>query len=73
MIILSKLGKDYFTPKGYRLITLLNTIGKVIEFIIAKRITYLIKTYKLILNIYIGGRRLRLYEYNIYYLIERIY
>ena len=72
-VVLSKPEKDHFIPKGYRFIALLNIIGKTMEFILAKRIAYLAKTYYLLSVIYIKGRRLRLCEYDIYYLLKRIY
>ena len=72
-IVLPKPGKDHSTPKGYRPIALLNTIGKAMEFIIAKRIAYLAETHGLIPNTHMGGRRLRSYEHGVHYLIERIY
>lgn len=37
-VVLRKLGKDPLSLKGYRLIALLNTIGKVIESVIVQRI-----------------------------------
>ena len=73
IIILSKSDKDYLILKGYWLIALLNTIGKVIEFILTRRIAYLMKIYRLLSAIYIRDRRLRLYKYDIHYLLERIY
>ena len=40
--ILKKIGKsDYSIPKSYRIITLLNCLGKISEKIIAKRLSYL--------------------------------
>ncbi|KAK1995298.1 hypothetical protein LX36DRAFT_561220, partial [Colletotrichum falcatum] len=55
IVILQKLGKDnYITPKVYRLIALLNTVRKVINTIIAERLSYIAKIYKLLLENYIG-------------------
>lgn len=42
MFSLTKPGTDHSIPKGYRPIALLNTIGKVTEFILARRIAYMI-------------------------------
>ena len=43
-IVLKKLGKlAYYTPKAWRPIALLSTIGKVIEIVIAKHIQTLAK------------------------------
>lgn len=36
---------DYIIPKTYRLIALLNILGKVLENIIVKKITYLAEKY----------------------------
>ena len=72
-VVLPKPGKDHFIPKGYRLIALLNTIGKAMKFILAKRIAYLAETYHLLSVTHMGGRRLRSYEHGIHYLLERIY
>lgn len=45
-IVLKKPGKDDYTvPKAYRPIALLNTIGKLIDSIIARRISYITETY----------------------------
>ena len=73
IIVLPKPGKDHSIPKGYRPIALLNTIGKAMEFIMAKRIAYLAETHGLLPDTYIGGRRLRSCEHGIHYLLERIY
>ena len=72
-VVLSKPEKDHFIPKGYRPIALLNTIGKAMEFILAKRIVYLAKTYHLLSVTHMRDRRLRSCEYGIYYLLKRIY
>ena len=72
-VVLSKPEKDYFIPKGYRSIALLNIIGKTMEFILAKRIAYLAEIYHLLPVTHMRDRRLRLCEHGIYYLLERIY
>ena len=55
--ILKKPSKpDHSIPKAYRVITLLSCLGKVIERIIAKRLSYLAKTTSLLHNSQIGGR-----------------
>ncbi|EMD67050.1 hypothetical protein COCSADRAFT_47030, partial [Bipolaris sorokiniana ND90Pr] len=49
--ILKKPSKpDYSIPKAYRVITLLSYLGKVIERIIAKRLSYLAETTSLLHN-----------------------
>ncbi len=72
-IVLPKLGKDHSISKGYRSIALLNTLGKAIEFILARRIVYLAKIYNLLPDTHMGGRRLRSCKYRIHYLLECIY
>ncbi len=51
-IILHKLGgnRDYTHPKTCRLISLLNTISKIMEAIIAARMSYMATTHKLLLE-----------------------
>ncbi|KAH8745640.1 hypothetical protein BGZ57DRAFT_778296, partial [Hyaloscypha finlandica] len=56
-IALKKLSKKlakYSEVGGYRLIILLNTIGKVIELVIAIRISVILETYSLLLENYIS-------------------
>ena len=55
--ILKKPSKtDYSQPKAYRVISLLNCLGKVSERIIAKRLGYLAETTELLHPTQIGGR-----------------
>jgi hypothetical protein len=73
-VVLRKPGKDnYTTPKAYRLIALLNTIGKVMDAIIARRLSYLVERYHILPKIYIGGRKLRSTEHALHTVVERIY
>jgi hypothetical protein len=47
--LLRKLRKsDYSNPSAYRLIALLNTLRKILEAIIARRIRYAVKAHKLL-------------------------
>ena len=47
--ILKKQGKpDYSVPKAYRVIALLNCLGKVSERILAQRLSYLTETIRLL-------------------------
>lgn len=48
---------DYTIPKAYRPITLLNTLGKVLESIIGKKITYLAETYHVLPETQMGARK----------------
>lgn len=55
--ILPKVGKpDYSVPKAFRIITLLNCLGKVSERIIAQRLGYLAETTDLLHHTQMGGR-----------------
>ena len=73
-VVLRKLGKpDYTTAKAYRPIALLNTLRKALEFILAKRITYLAETYELLPHNHFGARRARSTEHALHYIVERIY
>jgi hypothetical protein len=73
-VVLRKPGKDnYTTPKVYRPIALLNTIGKVIDAIIARRLSYLVKRYYVLPKMYMGGRKLRSTEHTLHMVVERIY
>ena len=50
-IVLPKPGKkpgDYQTPRGYRLISLLPTIGKIIEVVAIRKVTIAAKAYGLL-------------------------
>jgi hypothetical protein len=56
-IILKKLHKlDYSLPKAYRVISLLNYLGKVSKRILAQRLAYLAETSGLLYNSQIKGR-----------------
>jgi hypothetical protein len=49
--MLKKLGKsDYINLLIYRLITLLNTLGKVLEVVILNKIKFITKTHNLLLD-----------------------
>lgn len=58
--VLAKDGKlDYTVPKAYRIITLLNSLGKVSERILAQRLNYLAETTNLLDPSQIGGRLMK--------------
>lgn len=55
---MKKPGKsDYTTPKAYRPIALLNTLGKVFKSIIGRKITYLAEKYRLLPEAQMGARK----------------
>lgn len=59
-IVLAKPNKeDYTVPKAYRIIALLNCLGKTLEKIFATRLAYLANTANLLHNSQIGGRSQR--------------
>jgi Reverse transcriptase (RNA-dependent DNA polymerase) len=51
--------EDYSDPKAYRPIALLNTLGKVLEAVIAERIRFAAETHALLPDTQMGGRRMR--------------
>ena len=73
-LILRKPGKpDYTKAKPYRLIALENTLGKVMEFIVADMISYLTETHDLLPAHHYGGRPGRSAEDAMMILSENIY
>jgi hypothetical protein len=57
-VILPKANKkDYSLPKAYRVISLLNCLGKAFEKILATRLSYLAETGGLLKNTQLGGRK----------------
>lgn len=73
-VILRKQGKpDYSEPKAYRPIALINTLGKVIDTVLAKRIVYIAERYKILPIDHAGSRKLASTEHGIYNLLEGIY
>jgi hypothetical protein len=64
---------DYTTPKAYRPIALLNTIGKLMEGIIARRISYITEIHQLLPGTHIGGRKGRSTDHAIHIILEKIY
>jgi len=57
----------------YRLIALLNIVGKVIDKVLIKWILFIADAYSLLPRTYIGGRVAASYKYAIYLLLEKIY
>jgi hypothetical protein len=56
-VVLRKLNKDDYTmPKAYRPITLLNTIGNIMDAVLARRLSYLVEMYHVLpdegMNVY---------------------
>ena len=56
--ILSKANKSNYTkPKAYRIISLLNYLGKILEKVITLKLAYLANTKELLNNTQIGDRK----------------
>lgn len=73
-VVLRKPGKDNYTvPKAYRPIALLNTIGKIMDAVLARRLSYLVETEDVLPNSHMGGRKKRSTEHALHAIIERIY
>jgi hypothetical protein len=74
VITLQKPGKpDYTKPKAFRPISLLLTISKGLEAVIAIRLSYLAEEYSLLLKNHFRARLKRLAEQAFNILVERIY
>jgi len=72
-VVLRKQGKsDYQLVKSYRPIALLNTLGKFLEAVVARRISYAVETRGLLLKTYLGGRRGISIDHAIHNMIDRI-
>ena len=70
-VVLRKLGKEtYRELKFYRLIALLNTLGKTINIIIARRLAYATERYSLLPKTYTGGRKATSTEHALYLVVE---
>src|SRR5256885_6942499 len=73
-VVICKLEKDDYTDaKSYRPITLLNTIGKVLDLVIAQRISNISKTHGLLPHMYLSGQKALSTEHTAHLLIERIH
>ena len=73
-VILRKPGKpDYTATKAYRPIALENTLGKVLESVMADIISYLTETHELLLAHHHGGRPGRSAEDAMMILTENLY
>ena len=73
IVVLRKMGKkNYWIPKAYQPIVLLNTISKALKLVIAHRISYIVKTHNILLPTYLGGCKGISTEHTILYLIDWI-
>src|SRR5579871_389498 len=65
--------RDYTQPKSYRPVALLNTIGKILDKILATRIAHLAESNNLLPRYHMGGRASSGCEHAIHLLLERIH
>lgn len=71
---MKKPGKeDYTAAKAWRLISLLATLGKILESVIAERISHAVETYGLLPTNHFGARKQRSAEQALLLLQEEIY
>ena len=59
--------------KAWRPISLLATLGKVLESVVAERISHMVETYRLLPTNHFGARKQRLAEQALVLLQEQIY
>jgi hypothetical protein len=73
IVVLHKFNKDRSLPKSYRPISLLPTLAKAMETVVAKRISYLVEKYQLLPANHFGARSRRSCEQALNVLVEKIY
>lgn len=73
-VVLRKGGtdRDYTTPKAYRPVALLNTMGKFLEAIVARRISYAMEANGLLPRGHLGGRKGISTDHAIQIILDRI-
>lgn len=64
---------DYTKPKSYRPVALLNTMGKILDSILARRLAHMAESCGLLPNTHMGGRAASSCEHAIHLMLERIY
>ncbi|KAJ5288337.1 hypothetical protein N7508_011112 [Penicillium antarcticum] len=73
IVVIPKGGRDSSLPKSYRPISLLATLGKVLEAVVANRISALVEKHQLLPLNHFGARRRRSCEQALNILIEKIH
>lgn len=69
-----KPGKDDYTvPKSYRSIALMNTVGKIMNAVVARRLSYHPKAYEVLPRTHMSGRKMRSNEHAINAATHKIY
>jgi hypothetical protein len=73
-VVLRKGGdQDYREPRSYRPVALLNMLGKFLESIMARRLSYMVKTYSLLPPTHLDGCRGISTDHAIQILLDRIH
>lgn len=73
-VVIQKPGKpSYRGTKAYRPIALMNTVGKVLDSIIARRLQYYAEQYHLLPRNHTGGRKATSSEHALHLLMEKIH
>jgi hypothetical protein len=73
-MVLRKGGdRDYQEPWSYLPVALLNTLRKLLELNMARRLSYMVETYDLLPPTHLGGRRGVSTDHAIQILLDRIY
>ncbi len=73
-VALRKPGKsDYSQPKSYRPVALMNTMGKVLDVVLAKRIQYYSEKHHLLPAAHTGGRKQSSCEHAVHLMLEKIH
>jgi hypothetical protein len=73
IVVLPKGGRDLSLPKSYCPISLLATLGKALEAVVANRVSVLVEKHGLLLLNYFGARRRRSCEHALNILVEKIF
>lgn len=73
IVMMPKGGRDPSLPKSYRPISLLATLGRVLEAVVTNRISVLVEKHQLLPPNYFGARRRRSCEQALNILIEKIH
>lgn len=66
-------GRDYQVPKSWRPVALLNTLGKHLESVIARRISHAVEIYDLLPKSHLGGRRGVSTDHAIQIMLDQVY
>ncbi|KAJ6020305.1 hypothetical protein N7499_003588 [Penicillium canescens] len=73
-VTLRKAGaRDYRLPKAYRPVALLNTLGKILEAIIATRIAWAVEKHQLLPDTHLGGRKGVSVDHAIQLILDRVH